>query len=396
MAGYIFNLDRIESLEYCIENGVYSTLLSIPKSNWHDTIKATFADYFSMKEGDNVYFFIQRNIYGIGVLKNINFDCKFKNYPDALYPINHTEESIKDYKILPLFKDKLKDPNGKKEIVNCTQRCLCTFVPYPNFFKSGVDMDDVLSSNPHSFRMLRAFQQLSFLKIDDQENKALKDIILKRNEEYINSNNFDKVYEFNDNLHKEINNNVDVSYKLDASDILKQCQDKRKKHKNKISSEMAIEGAIISDLCNNPNSIFGKWDYVSHQVVASPFKPIIWMDKMDIFGYKYIPGFDTISKYLTIEIKKELADKDTINQIMKYVDWISQEYAYGDYNMIEAFVVAYDFPDDIITYAKDICRRNYIKVRKPYENGLWTKIKLIKYSYNESNNTLDLSEIPLI
>lgn len=392
MAGYIFNLDKIESLEYCIENGVYSTLMSIPKSSWHDSIKATFADYFSMKEEDNVYFFIKRNIYGIGKLKNIKFDCKFKNYPDALFPINHCEESIKDYKIIPIYKDKLKD----NKIINCTQRCLCTFEPAPNFFKSGVDMDDVLSSNPYSFKMLRAFEKLSFVKIDDQENKALRDIILKRNEEYIYSNNYDKVYKFNNNLHNEINNNININYKLNSYDILKQCKDERKNHKGKITSEMAIECAIISDLCNNINSVFGKWDYISHQVIASPFKPIIWMDKMDIFGYKYIKNFDTISKYLTIEIKKDLADKDTINQIMKYVDWISQEYAYGDYNMIEAFIVAYDFPDDVINYAKGVCKRNYIKVRKPYENGLWTNLRFIKYNYNECNNTLDLIEIPFI
>lgn len=28
---------------------------------------------------------------------------------------------------------------------------------------------------------------------------------------------------------------------------------------------------------------------------------------------------------------------------MKYVDWVNREYSYGDYNMIEAFIVAKDF-----------------------------------------------------
>ena len=220
MAGYIFNLDRIESLEYCIENGVYSTLLAIPKSNWNNPAKATFADYISMKEGDNIYFFIKRNIYGIGNLKNIHIDdkfidCKFKNYPDSFLPTKHTEESIRDYKILPILKDKLKD----KKYETCTQRWLCTFEPYPNFFKCGVDMDDALSSNPHSFKMLRAFEKLSFVKIDDQENKALKDIILKRNEAYINCDDYNKVYKFNDGLHKEISNNINHNYKFDFSDL---------------------------------------------------------------------------------------------------------------------------------------------------------------------------------
>ncbi|WP_400246667.1 hypothetical protein AB3U99_07445 [Niallia sp. JL1B1071] len=48
-------------------------------------------------------------------------------------------------------------------------------------------MDDVLASNPDKFRILRAFWKVSFIKIDDEENKALRDIILKRNEEHLNT-----------------------------------------------------------------------------------------------------------------------------------------------------------------------------------------------------------------
>ena len=51
------------------------------------------------------------------------------------------------------------------------------------------------------------------------------------------------------------------------------------------------------------------------------------MDKMDIFGYRYIKGYNTVSKYMTIEIKKDLADVSVIDQIMKYVDWIQSEYS---------------------------------------------------------------------
>src|SRR5699024_11229780 len=101
--------------------------------------------------------------------------------------------------------------------------------------------------------------------------------------------------------------------------------------------EMAIELGIL-DLITNNNSVFGKWDYLSHQVIASPFKPIDYMDKMDIYGYRYIHNFDTISKYLIIEIKKDTANTNDLNQLMKYVDWVNQEESFGDYNMIEAFL----------------------------------------------------------
>lgn len=44
-------------------------------------------------------------------------------------------------------------------------------------FAEGVDMDEVLSYRPSAFRMLRAFQNVTFIKIDDEENRALKECI---------------------------------------------------------------------------------------------------------------------------------------------------------------------------------------------------------------------------
>ena len=59
MAGYIMSLNNKQSLEECIKLGIYSTNLSEPKNNlWKIHHEGTFADYFGMKEGDNIYFFI--------------------------------------------------------------------------------------------------------------------------------------------------------------------------------------------------------------------------------------------------------------------------------------------------------------------------------------------------
>ncbi|SUY80090.1 Uncharacterised protein [Clostridium tetani] len=69
MAGYVFSINDVNSLKKCIENGIYSTNLSEPKNkNWGIHHEGTFADYISMKPGDNIYFFIDRKIYGIGEL----------------------------------------------------------------------------------------------------------------------------------------------------------------------------------------------------------------------------------------------------------------------------------------------------------------------------------------
>ncbi len=59
MAGYIMSLNNKQSLEECIKLGIYSTNLSEPKNNlWKIHHEGTFADYFGMKEGDNIYFLL--------------------------------------------------------------------------------------------------------------------------------------------------------------------------------------------------------------------------------------------------------------------------------------------------------------------------------------------------
>ncbi|QZY57413.1 hypothetical protein K7H06_02795 [Crassaminicella profunda] len=375
MAGYIFSLDNLDSLNLCIETGVYSTnLKEIKNGLWSRPQEGTFADYFSMKAGDNVYFFIKRKIYGIGELINIGYDCKYLNYPKADIPVNYDFNTIKSKMLL------------NKDKQNLNNRYLCTFKASPNFFEMGIDMDDVLSSNPKSFRMLRAFWRLSFIKIDEEENKALRDIILKRNEKYIMKNN--GVFPFYDKVHTAIQSKVNSDYKISSKEILKYCSDD-----DYIKHEMALEVSLIDILANTNHRIFGNWDYISHQVIASPFKHIDYMDKMDVFGYKYIPNFDTISQYILIEIKRNKATKDAINQIMKYVDWINQEYTFGDYSMIQAFLVCYEFPQDVIDYKNNICIRNFTKGRRPTISDTWTNVRLIKYFFDPKDRKLKFKEI---
>lgn len=60
MAGYLFSLDSNESLISSIQKGVYSTRIKDPSNGiWRINVEGTFADYCSMREGDNVYFFIK-------------------------------------------------------------------------------------------------------------------------------------------------------------------------------------------------------------------------------------------------------------------------------------------------------------------------------------------------
>lgn len=375
MAGYIFALNNIEALSRMIENGVYSTNLSEPKyiksqnkHQWGSHHEATFGDYFSMKEGDNVYFFIKRKIYGVGELISIDNESAILNYPEALNP------SLKEYKDISNYI--LYDNNNSID-----NRLICIFKPSPYFFKQGIDMDDALLSNPDSFRMLRAFWKLSFVKVDDKENIALRNIIIKRNKRFLNElNNNKHIFPYKTKKVNLIKDKADESYKISDAEIINSASDVD--DKEYLRHEMAIESSLIYNLTRkskSTNDIFGEWDYISHQVIASPFKAIDYMDKMDVFGYKYIPEFNIISDYLIIEIKKDSATIETVDQVIKYVDWVNQEYTHKDYSMINAYIVAYDIPQDVIEYTEEIAIRNFTKGTRPTISEVWTNLKLVKY-----------------
>lgn len=379
MAGYIFSLDNIDSLRLYTTNGVYATKLSSPLGSWKAHHEGTFADYSTMQEGDNIYFFIQRKIYGIGRLINLSGDCKFINFPNAGKPHEFGYQNEKE----ALLWDE-----GE---ISVNQRCICVFEPDPYFFESGVDMDDVLSSNPIAFKMLRAFWKLSFIKFDDEENQAFRDILLKRNQStLVNPEGNNGVFDFVSN-HSQISDKLSVGrYKLESgmAAILAGCATG-----DYMKHEMAIEAGILHQLAVKDletQLVFGEWDYLSHQVVASPFKPIDYMDKMDLFGYSYIPKFKpTKSRFLVGEVKKDAAKLEHVDQLLKYVDWVKDEYCFGDYSMINAFLIAYHFDEDVIQHSQDVGARKYTAGVRPAKSLEWSNVKLVKYSYNSATTKIN-------
>jgi hypothetical protein len=381
MAGYIMNLSSLDSLKDCFKRGVYSTYMRVSTTHWKVHHEGTVADYATMKQGDNIYFFIKRKIYGIGELVNIGLDCKFRNFPDANIPKSYSYTAVKESSLLDI------------EDSSQNYRWICTFKPSPYFFRNGVDMDDVLSSKPASFRSLRAFWKLSFIKIDDEENKALKDFILKTNQDSIQYPSADDIFATDFlSVHNAIKPKIDTgNYHFNVSEILDCCASG-----DSLSHEMALEVGLLHQLTRGDEhtvNVFGSWDYLSHQVIASPFKPIDYMDKMDVFGYAYIPGFEAISRYLVAELKRGTAELQDVEQLMKYVDFINAEYAYGDYSMIHAFLVAHNFSDTLVNELGKIGLRRYITGMRPAQSKQWSNIKLVKYRYNPRRLRLEFEEI---
>lgn len=378
MAGYVFLIGSGGTIQQCIESGVYSTVINAPKGHWVKAYESTFADYISMRSGDNVYFFQGRKLYGVGVLKDVGPDCKYKNYQQASTPVSPTYTTIQA--------DMLYD-NGPDSVF---MRWLCTFEPAPAFFTDGVDMDDVLLSAPERFRMIRAMQQVSFMKLDDEENCALRDHIIFRNRAKLGDPTTH--YPYNNAVHKSIASKVTADHILTAADIMDCCVNAD----GHLTHEMALECGLVDALAHHraETDVLGKWDYISHQVLASPFKPLVYVDKMDIFGYRYISGlpagYHTLSDFLVLELKRGEADRDSVEQVMKYVEWVKQEYAFGDYSRIKAYVVASNFTQDAIDAVEEIAVRFYTYGSHPSITGKWNDVTLLTYQYDSMGRQLRL------
>ena len=316
-----------------------------------------------MKPGDTIYFFCKRRYYGIGELISVGQDCKYCNYPHSSARVGVQYEEIVDDLLVDFG---CESPN---------YRWLCTFKGAPYFFKEGIDTDEILTYKPDTFKMLRAFWKLSFIKLSDEENASLKEIfLLRRQRETVTQTG---IFAERNDVHDMLAAKALEHYLITPMDMLRTCTiGTRVKH------EMALEAAVVYDLCHERIQKLGGWDYVSHQVVASPFKPIDYMDKIDILAMRYLPNTRIPCKYLVVELKKDTADSATIDQVLKYVDWVCAEYVYGDYESIEACIIAAEYPESIYDYYSNVVQRYYTLGSHPVRNKQWSNLKLLRYTYS--------------
>jgi hypothetical protein len=380
MAGFIFSIykeENIEGVKKCIKQGVYASrvpndkllLLGNEKSGKKSkqVIAAVLADYCSMQAGDNVYFLSDRHIYGVGKLVNVGMDCKYKIFLDE-----NTFEK----------KDKVVESDQPLMQLGPEYRWLCLFEPDEHFFMKGVDMDEILSYRPLAFRMLRAFQDVTFIKVDDEENRALKECI------YLKNRDKKSYFEYNASEHERILQFDLEKYLINLEEIIIK---EFNYEKNEINIEMLLEAWMIDFI--SKNGFEGeKYDYVTHQVIASPFKPLAYIDKMDIFAYKYLEDFPgaekPIEKYMVMELKKGKATRNFPLQLMKYVDWISKEYAAGDYSLIKAVGIAKEYPKGMQKIVDEQCNRSYLSELHPNITVQWNDLSLYEYSMNQAGQIL--------
>lgn len=374
MAGYIFSISSDGWDDFCendLQNGYFTPFaISVSDENMspskrksrNKVLAATFADMVTMKPGDNVYFLSNRKVYGVGLAIEIGSDCKYDNYLDSS----------------ALIPDWQQTPTSYLTTTDTRARWVCFFDPAPYFFKKGADMDDILRFRPQAFKSLRAFEGLSFIKIDDDENRALKEYISLINE-FAYENIDDYTFPFNDALHTRLRNENLDSYLMDITKSLA-----NENNREFVISEMLIESILLQKLSNGEPTPLGEWDYLSHQLIASPFKPLKYIDKIDVFGYRFSTRYDDspklITKYLLVELKKDRINRAALEQTMQYVDWICTEYASGDYSKIEAYVIGSRATRGINEALQEVCQRSFILETHPVVPGKWNNLNLVSYS----------------
>jgi len=390
VAGYFVVLSDSSSVTTCLSSGTYATILR-PRpvgawSSWALPAEATMADYACMQAGDHIYFFSSRQVYGIGRLVNVGNDCKYQNYPNssALTSVgyNDVQEAL------------LWDAGEGSE----NQRWICTFEPDPVFFANRVDMDDLLSSDVSAFRVVRTMANRTFIRFDDEEDLAFRSALLRANRSTFEEDlpTEEPFAVLNTSVHERIADlTAGGAYSMSVTPLLTELADG-----TAIRHEMAVEAGVVAQLtAGEPQTtaVFGEWDYISHQVPASPMKPSKWMDSMDMFGYAFMEGYEpVVSRYMVGEVKKDVAVPDDVEQVMRYVDWVKDEYAGGDYSMVRAFLVAHDFDDGVWARVASSGLRLYTIGRRPARTLRWggVELRLVRYSFSEATGLLQFEDVP--
>lgn len=123
-------------------------------------------------------------------------------------------------------------------------------------------------------------------------------------------------FQFSDKKHQEL---VKKDLSDHALDLNKALRDEE--NRNLVISEMFIESAVLQAISRDMCSTLGHWDYVTHQLIASPFKPLSYIDKIDIYGYRYSQHYqdapNLVVKYLIVELKKGKINTAALKRIRR-------------------------------------------------------------------------------
>jgi len=135
-----------------------------------------------------------------------------------------------------------------------------------------------------------------------------------------------------------------------------------------VTDEKIIEGWILSEI--GRNRVLDK--AIGHLTCFGNNVPIGYLKFADIIGYHDLS--EGLMKYKVIEVKKdESIFPDNINQLLNYVDWVSENITH-DRKLILGAIVAQDFDRDCTAFVNNF---NSIMIG--------VRIRLIKFAYSPPN-----------
>lgn len=386
MSGYLFAFNDEDTLFEAMHKGRYSTLM---KAKWGPAHLSTLGDYMTMRPGDRVYFFSKRMVYGIGEIVALAPDAVVVENRDSVTRRGTLGVAGPD-ELLILDDPAPPDDEDDRRVY----RWVVAFQASPFMFTRGIDMDDLLTSNRSAFRSLRVFERRSFIELDDEEEVAFRTALLRRNADVLRDPSAGGVLE-----HVDISEHDRIHRILQSGDRKPKTGElvaTFRKRDGSVSSEAALELALIRQLWTerdqSTTAVFGDWDYISHQVAASPAKSVQYMDRMDVFGYRWLdPNDRIIERYFVVELKKDTVRGEDLQQLMKYVDWVKEEYANGDYSLISAFLVGHDVDDASVRAALPTAERHSLHGYRPPVPSIWLDVTLVRYAA-EPNGHVAFSE----
>lgn len=203
-------------------------------------------------------------------------------------------------------------------------------------------MDEILQSDVRGIiKSLPVFYKRSFIAMDDEETRWILDLFLRKFQNIIDSPTEDCVYpDQTAELHRSIRDRQDLAnYVIDIDGLVNQYH-----HEALIEAWLSRYLTIAAPAVEQ---LFGRWSFVKNQLAASPNKPVDYMDFVDLYGITQRSFFDTHATTIShklVEIKKDqVTNSSVIDQLLKYVDWSAQTLCGGEYQPIDAYLVAQDF-----------------------------------------------------
>ena len=220
---------------------------------WTQATVPTLSDLVTAEPGDNVYFFSSRKVYGIGEIVEIQNDVVVAENHSGATNGKAYVQAPKDFG--PLVDDGHEEGKIQRWVIACQ--------PAPFFFANGVNMDDLLASNEEAIKILRVFWKRSFIKFGDEENRAFKAAILRRNRDCLLQHPADgRIFEC-DTSKSLISIRKGV---VKAPDIPALLLGQRKRD-GSLRSESYLELGLLDQLAKHDAPTekgFGRADYLSH------------------------------------------------------------------------------------------------------------------------------------